>query len=172
MDEGCCCPQGYATVVLNGQTWLAENLNIDVPGASGCYGNNLSNCADYGRLYNWEAAQTACAQLGDCWRVPTDDEWRAMGESFGGTVDYPGTGSAPAYTALIDGGSSGFDALLGGYRNPDGSFHSLGVTGFYWSGTENGTQDAWDYCFYSYYGELSRGYNDKPFAFSCRCVQG
>ena len=42
-------------------------------------------------------------------------------ESFGGNVD---PGSTAAYSALIDGGSSGFNALLGGGRRTDGSFNS------------------------------------------------
>ena len=97
-----------------GQSWYYN----DDPGAYG----------SYGRLYTFEGAQTACAQLGDCWRVPTEAEWTALLES------YPD--AEAAYAALIEGGSSGFEARLGGFRHFNGGFFELGVFGMYWSSTE------------------------------------
>ena len=40
------------------------NLNYEVEGSS-CYNNDSTNCIKHGRLYTWEAAQQACAALGE-----------------------------------------------------------------------------------------------------------
>lgn len=55
--------QKYKTTVIDGHTWMAENLNygdsIATPilsGNSWCYENLTENCQKYGRLYNWVAA--------------------------------------------------------------------------------------------------------------------
>ena len=47
-----------------------------------------------------------CAELGDGWRLPADNEWAAMVDEYGGSNAF---GSAPkngkaAYKALIEGG--------------------------------------------------------------------
>jgi uncharacterized protein (TIGR02145 family) len=76
-----------------------------------------------------------------------------------------------SYKALLKDGASGFAALLGGDRYPDGTFDSLGTYGDYWSGTEKGAQDAWIYGFDSYDGKLYRSNRDKAWGFSCRCLQ-
>ena len=72
---------------------------------------------------------------------------------------------------MIKGGGSGFNALPGGYRNPDGSFLNLGDYGHYWSATEFGSGNAWDYYFYRDDGKLYRNGSSKAFGFPCRCVQ-
>lgn len=62
-------------------------------------------------------------------------------------------------------------ALLGGWRNTDGSFNNLGDNGNYWSATENSSGNAWNYNFNRNNGKLNRNNNNKGFGFSCRCVQ-
>lgn len=72
--------QDYKTVKIGTQTWMAENLNY-VTGTSWCYGDAESNCAVYGRLYNWETARTACPTG---WHIPSDDEWLTLVDNMGG----------------------------------------------------------------------------------------
>jgi uncharacterized protein (TIGR02145 family) len=113
--------------MADGRQWLAENLRINIPG-SYCYADVDRNCRRYGRLYTWEAAQRGCQALGDGWRLPTDEGWREMAKRFGGVYDdSPDERGGRAYEALLIGGSSGFDALLGGGRADDGQFagHTL-----------------------------------------------
>ena len=129
---------GYKTVKLKDkETWMVENLNINVPGCY-CYDNDPAHCAAYGRLYTFEAAKAGCNAIG--MRLPTDEEWEALRNKYGGREK--------AYNRLIEGGSSGFDARLGGYRSIDGSFLDLGDYGYYWSATEADGGNAFVYNFY------------------------
>ncbi len=45
-------------------------------------------------------------------------------------------GGKAAYKALQTGGSSGFNALLGGNRTQNGEYARLEAHGFYWTATE------------------------------------
>ena len=149
-------------IMKDGNKWMTNNLNTVVDG-SWCYDNKSANCEKYGRLYNWEAAKEACAQLGDGWRLPTEKEWEALRNEYGGR--------GKAYPPLIAGGSSGFDARLGGYRNVDGSFLYLGVHGGYWSATEADGGFAFYYFFTRTNEAMYRDNSDQRFAFSVRCLQ-
>ena len=57
--------------------------------------------------------------------MPTDARLRTKGQD------------AAAYTALLSGGTSGFDAGLGGNRSVDGKYERLEAHGFYWTACEN-----------------------------------
>lgn len=159
--------QVYKTIELNGRTWMAQNLNYDVGEGCWVYDNDPKNGEKYGRLYTWKAAQKACPPG---WRLPTDDEWRAMAKVFGGCDDDANDGGKAANDALIEGGSSGFSARLGGYRLFDGDFGLLGSWGEYWSATERGSDRAWYYTFVGG-GKLRRSLLGKSNGFSCRCLQ-
>ena len=56
------------------QVWMAENMNYEMEG-SWCYNDLESNCAQYGRLYNWNAAMKACPEG---WHLPSKDEIDAL----------------------------------------------------------------------------------------------
>lgn len=141
----------------------------------GCwfYDNDPKHGGKYGRLYTWEAAKKACPPG---WRLPTDEEWKNLANSSGGYYDVETSKDVKdpkkSYKALLADGSSGFAALLGGYRRPNGTFDTLGTSGYYWIGTEKGAQYAWDYHFYRHDSKLFRYYYSKAWGFSCRCLQG
>lgn len=161
----------YKTIKLQGKWWLAENLRYNIE-ASYCYQDKEEFCKKYGRLYTWEAAKKACPEG---WRLPSDEEWMELAGNFGGYSNYEGWkwkdigDPKKAYQSLIEGGSSGFAALLGGWRDTSGSYVSQGVIGHYWSGTERVASNAWGYNFN--YGELYRNFNPKGHGFSVRCLQ-
>lgn len=162
--------QTYRTIELNGLTWMAENLSYEVE-SSECYDNKLSNCDQYGRLYDWKAAEKACAAVG--WRLPTDKEWREMAELYGGASIDGTDGGKAAYEVLIKGGDSGFAALLSGvFYLSLGENYRLGDYGYYWSATEGDPGYIWYYYFDRSNGELVRDVLDATWKISCRCVQG
>ena len=161
----------YRTKVMkDGKRWMIQNLNLQVDD-SWCYDNVPANCTKYGRLYTWEAAKEACAELGNGWRLPTDKEWREMAKKYGGADDDASDRGKAAYQALIDGGSSGFAAQLGGWRLRGGGFDSAGTNGYYWSSSPSGSSIAWYYYFYRGNGQLYRYYSTRDHGHSVRCLQ-
>jgi hypothetical protein len=52
-----------------------------------------------------------------------------------------------AYAALLIGGSSGFNAVLGGGRTPSGEYARLEAHGFFWTASESDPAIAWFYNF-------------------------
>ncbi|MCB9052335.1 MAG: hypothetical protein H6556_23110 [Lewinellaceae bacterium] len=140
----------YRTVELNGLRWMAENLNFDVGTAAGfmTMTQRMERCTV--RLYTWAAAQKACPPG---WRLPTDEEWRGLNDSFGGEKE--------AYKALIVGGHSGFEVLLEGHHRYSA----------FWTSEEISTDRAVFWGFYFPDKLLYRNHEDKHRAFSCRCVR-
>lgn len=153
--------QVYKTIELNGQTWLAENLNFDVGKGCWFYEDDPKNGDKYGRLYTWEAAQRACPPG---WRLPSDDEWKALSKYY--------RDGEKAYESLIAGGDSGFSAQLGGNRDTDGGYYNLGRGGSYWSATERDADHAWLYWFIGVDQRLNRFFSGlKSQGLACRCVK-
>lgn len=161
------------------------------------YGYNGTNVADakasanyttYGVLYNWPAAMAGSVSStanpsgvqGVCptgWHLPSDAEWTELsdylgGESVaGGKLKETGTThwNSPNTGATNE---TGFTALPGGYRLNTGTFYGIGNYGFWWSATENNTNNAWSRIMYYNYSYVLRvnGY-DKELGFSVRCVR-
>ena len=95
----------YKTTELNGQTWMAENLNYagNKVGESFCYGNDEDICEIYGRLYTREAAMNSAdcgtsdlCGLGDgpiqgiCpdeWHIPSVAEINALWNELDSNVN-------------------------------------------------------------------------------------
>jgi len=77
-----------------------------------------------------------------------------------------------AYEALSAGGSSGFNALLGGGRGEDGQYARLEAHGFYWTASETDPGSAWFFNFGLGGKALHRqSGGEKQRAFSVRCVR-
>jgi uncharacterized protein (TIGR02145 family) len=114
--------------MADGKEWTTANLNVNAS-PSYCYDDAEQNCRRYGRLYTWESAQRVCQSFGDGWRLPTDDEWRQMAKRYGGVSDDSADKGRAAFTALLSGGTSGFNAVLGGNRS-EGQGARLEAHGF------------------------------------------
>ena len=146
----------YATVQIGDQCWFAENLRNEhyangdaIPGdlsdgewnarhnhgAQAIYNNDVSNLADYGRLYNWYAVDDARGLCPSGWHVPTDGEFMTlemelgMSESEANETGWRGTDqgtqmkSSPETHRLGTARTtSGFSGLAGGYRSTLGDF--------------------------------------------------
>jgi len=159
------------TVTIGNQTWQRCNLNV-VPnsGNSSCYNNQESNCAIYGRLYDWATAMdlpdycnsNSCEEIisyqhrGICpkgWHIPSEENW----------------------DELMKAQNDDFSALLGGYGDSDGSFSYAGNYGYWWSADEmfsnNFNKGAYGVGMYYSSEYVNWGSFDKSFLISVRCVQ-
>jgi uncharacterized protein (TIGR02145 family) len=158
-------------VLRDGNLWTCANLNVKIA-QSFCYDNGEKNCARYGLLYTWPAADQVCKSLGKDWRLPTDNEWNQLvilyGDKSGDSMEM----RKKAFRLLQKGSSSGFDALLGGGRDQQGQFSRLEAHGFYWTATETDTSSAIYYNFAKGSQALYRQDDgEKARAFSVRCIK-
>lgn len=158
--------------MADGSEWTTKNLDVDA-GQSYCYDDTQSNCRRYGRLYTWEAARQGCQSLGGGWRLPTEEDWRRLATHYGGASDQSDDRGRSAYQALLAGGSSGFNALLGGGRVSDSAGYArVDAHGLYWTATETDADKAWFYNFGKGGLALHRQREgSKQMALSVRCVR-
>ena len=156
--------------MADGKQWTTQNLNVNTP-QSYCYEDAELNCRQYGRLYTWESARRGCRSLGDGWRLPTDDEWRQMAKHYGGLLEDSADGAKVTYQALMVGGTSGFNAMLGGSRI-SGRYERLEAHGLYWAASDNDSASAPFYNFGKGGQALNRhGQGQKQMAVSVRCIK-
>jgi uncharacterized protein (TIGR02145 family) len=176
----------YKTTKIGDQTWLAENLNYDVPGndTDVCYDNDPDKCKTYGRLYNWSTAMGGSGSStanpsgvqGVCpsgWHLPSDAEWTTL-TTFVGTN--PGTklkADSPLWNSNGKGTDEfGFSALPGGSGYSSGSFLNVGSSGYWWSATEGSANGAYGrYMSVSYEYVIGDDFNKNNYLFSVRCIQ-
>jgi len=178
----------------------ANNMsNDDASIEKYCYNDTESNCTSDGGLYQWgEAMQyatscngtgsppnDACASpvQGICpsgWHIPSHYEYttleREVCNSGSCASDFPYDESTTGWqgtnegTNLKVGGSSGFEGLLAGYRNTDGSFRNRGTDASLWSSLESGS-DAWRRVLNSGYATVYRYADNELYGFSVRCIK-
>lgn len=172
--------QTYRTVRIGDKTWMAENLNFKT-GESWCYDDKDSNCQEYGRLYDWNTAVSACP-FG--WRLPDTADWDNLAGAVGGQLDENGgwiiageklkskIGWCNYYDGTDGNGTDdfGFSALPGGFRSADGSFSSVCLTGDWWSATKYNASRAWGRNIYrgNYF---FNGDRDNDDGYSVRCIK-
>ncbi|MEJ2596205.1 MAG: FISUMP domain-containing protein [bacterium] len=151
--------QQYHYIDVDGTKWMADNLNYETDD-SWCYEGNAENCKNWGRLYSWNSAKEACP---DGWHLPSDEEWDQLFNFYGGH-DVAGK-------ALKEGGSSGFNAQLAGYRDKKGVYGKVDSSAYYWSSTEETEQYASFRGLYKDYSNIGLYTYTKPDGFSVRCVK-
>lgn len=164
--------QTYKTVDIGNQTWFAENLNYETTN-SWWYDNSSSNGDIYGRLYDWNAAITACPSG---WHLPSDDEWTILTNYLGGN-DIAGGKMKEAGTEhwkspnIGATNSNGFTGLPGGTHHVDDSFCYLGTFGIWWSATEYSSAYAWSYHLLNFDDDVWRTDRIKHNDHSVRCLR-
>lgn len=144
----------YKTVEIGEQIWLAENLRYKMTG-SFCFDNNPAYCDTFGYLYTYKAATKACPAG---WHLPSKAEFMIL-------INYLG-GLEKAGKDLINGGKSGFNALLGGdYTADNDFFYGIGRHTSFWSTTIANAEDAFtmeiheeDYSLTVYQNLFDNGY--------------
>ncbi|NQV01875.1 MAG: hypothetical protein HQ542_04470, partial [Bacteroidia bacterium] len=148
----------YPTVDINGQCWMAANLNFGSTIASSqmqrnncinekyCYNDNPTNCVSYGGLYQWDEMMRYASgngAQGFCppgWHIPTETDWNTLFNVY--------ISSGFAGNALKVTGYSGFDALLTGIRFHNNIWKFSGTdpilrSVLFWSSTIHAPQKAW-----------------------------
>ncbi len=167
--------QKYRYVKIGGKTWMAENLNYQTE-KSWCYGDADSNCAKYGRLYDWNTAKTSCPKG---WHLPSRKEWGALAKAVGGTEDYGVKGMAGKVLKSSSGwdrdgngtDAYGFTALPGGFRRSNGSFGGIDGYGNWWTATKDSDGDAYDREMRYSCGYVDEDNDDSGTGLSVRCVK-
>ena len=144
--------------------------------------DEVSNLADYGRLYNWYAVNTGnlCPSG---WHVPTDGEFMTlemelgMSESEANGTGWRGTDqgtqmkSSASDSPSWDGtNTSGFSGLAGGNRDDYGDFLYGGYYGYFWSASASGA-NAWNRVLGGGNAGVNRYSLNQRFGFSVRCVR-
>ena len=186
----------YKTVYIGTQQWMAENLKVTkyndgtvIPnvvftqwpglysGSWAYYGNNATNNAIYGKLYNWYAvSQTTNGNKNICpigWHIPTDAEWTVLtdylgGETVAGGKMKNGSWNSPNTNAT---NTSLFTGLPGGYRYENGNDFTIGNNGYWWSSSENYMSSAWNRTLSFDKGNTQRVLYRKESGFSIRCLK-
>lgn len=190
----------YNTVQIGSQCWIKENLDVGsmIAGSTEqtnnsviekyCYNNDPANCATYGGLYQWaEAVQYKNGATnvtspnppfngnvqGICptgWHLPTQAEFQTLSTTVSGNSNAlksigQGSGSGAGTN------TTGFAALLSGYRYLiDGEFLDSHYS-YFWSSTESSVTYASYMSLYGYSSNININYNNKLVGFSVRCIK-
>ena len=149
----------YNVIKIANTMWMGNNLNYNSKG-SFCYKNKPENCEKYGRLYDWDAAQTVCPSP---WRLSSNDDWQNLIEGSGGDV-------ARKLKAKEWGGwdNYGFTALPGGFTKAQG-FAEITEKGYWWTSDANGPYGKYKYISTDRDNVAHSEYS-KSMGLSVRCV--
>ncbi len=160
-------PQGFLvgndvpTVTIGTQVWMKYNLDLEVyqDGTnieranlaftrsvilpSWCYYNyDIANDIIYGKLYNGYAVNDSRNICPVGFRIPTRADFNTLnsflGTNAGGKLKEAGLINwASPNTGATN--SSGFTGLPGGYMGDAGSSSNIGLQGYFWTSTSNGS---------------------------------
>ena len=201
----------YTTIEIGTQVWMMENLKTTkyrdgtlIPnetddvlwaglssGAYCNYGNNVSNVATYGRLYNWYAVDDAHNIAPTGWHVATTAEWQTLVNYVGGGALYDAgaklkeAGFAhwdPSTISNEGNNSSGLTAVGSGERSlftSSAPFRLKKQRGNWWTATGSGgiyadfvyLQSSTAAILGSGFGGTNFDNYDKKCGYSVRCVQ-
>jgi len=179
----------YNRLRFGRDVWMAENLNygLMIEGNQDQTDNQISETYYYyndpamgdlyGGLYQWNELMNYSTEentRGLCpagWEVPSHKDWMklemelGMGQAEATLFEWRGTDQG---TQLKEGGSSGFDALMGGKRVTNGNFKSVNFWATFWNSTgytrsmEKGDQ---------YRTQIwNSGFDDPSNGYSVRCI--
>lgn len=157
----------YKTVLINNETWMAENLNVDrfrngdiIPEAKNedewkkagengkpmsCYYNfDNSIGAKYGKLYNWFAVNDPRGLAPVGYHIPSDQEWDNCVNYLGSTNTAVKLKSTSGWKFDGNGNNQlGFDGTPAGWINEYGQFDFIGYKAAWWSSSELRDATTW-----------------------------
>lgn len=143
--------------------------------------DNLSKVPLYGLLYTWYAATDNRNVCPVGWHVPSSSEWLELIDYLEGYLMASGkmreTGTIQSGKGLWSEpntdatNSSGFTAVPGGYRVPDGTFHPGETEEYYWSATATSLEEADAFGLLHNENQVYQQSDVKKFGHSVRCIK-
>jgi uncharacterized protein (TIGR02145 family) len=183
---------GTSIPLVTDEAQWAVNDNIDsLPMMCWYFNDQFTYTANnFGALYNWYAVNPLTnGNKNVCpsgWHVPTDSEWSTFinyldpnadggnnngnGNIAGGKMKSSGT----QYWQSPNNGASnesGFSGLPSGCRGSNGAFNANGIICLWWCSSEYSPGNAWQRQLGNDSSSVSRGFNNKGFGFSVRCLK-
>lgn len=173
--------QVYRTIKIDGRTWLAQNVNYNIPGESWCYDDKEVYCNRSGRLYTLEGARQACPKG---FHLPRDREWSDM--LTGLTGCYDGVQKCGAFATKLKANSGwqggggtdeyGFTAFGSGRREVLGRgyrYVEMGEYTAFWSSQNGRNETIWIWVLGRMGDNMVRELApNKSNAYSVRCIDG
>jgi uncharacterized protein (TIGR02145 family) len=183
--------QIYNTVKIGNQCWMADNMNLgemiygnEEMSNNGvfekyCYDNDPANCEIYGGLYQWdEMMQYSTSTQGICpddWHLPSDAEWFEMENYLDPSINNPnstGWRGTDCGLKMLEGGSSGFEGLLSGYKDWDSEeFLMIGEGTYFRSTSMYVSPYSWYRAIENNNLQVYRNSATKTYGFSVRCLR-
>lgn len=168
-------------------TSASKNINSkDEPKYQWAYKGDEKNVMKYGRLYTWYAITDARNIAPEGWHVATAADWKILEDyvaenpgtsqllvkALAGTTDWKTDETFDAIgNNLSINNFTGFTALPGGRRYPDGTCNGLEQFGYFWtdlaSDSENAHYRILGYC----NSQMYKNTISKKYGFSVRCVK-
>jgi uncharacterized protein (TIGR02145 family) len=173
----------YHTVLIGGQCWLRENLDVGTLIDVTQEPTNNSTIEKYsynndpvnGGLYQWnEAMQYDTSARGICptgWHIPTMAEFVTLSSTVGNdgnALKEIGQGSGNGAGT----NTSGFSALLVGSRFTNVTFQGLGEIASFWSSSQTSATTAGNFAVFGGGGVIEvNGFLTKNYGLSVRCIK-
>ncbi|MCX6173329.1 MAG: hypothetical protein NTZ27_01050 [Ignavibacteriales bacterium] len=178
----------YHTVQIGTQCWLKENLDIGTMKLGTeeqtdngtiekyCFNDDPYNCALFGGLYEWNEAMqydTTQKAQGVCpsgWHLPNLEEFQTLITAVnndGNALKEIGQGTGNGAGT----NTSGFSALLAGYRYSDGRFLEFGQSIRFWISTEKWNTHAYDIGLFNINNFIFVYYTGRNIGYYVRCVK-
>ena len=177
----------YSYIKIGEQVWMQQNLQVahapdGTPITCYAYNGDEVNAEIYGMLYtldvamngaNMEMAQGICPEG---WHIPSDEEFKILEMELGMTREEANMVNTwrgrDVGTKLKAEGSSGYNALMSGRRNGNGSFSYQGMFAYMWTSTFFDEDFAWRRCLSRYDNSVGRWNTfPKSYGFSVRCIK-
>lgn len=201
----------YNTIQIGDQCWIKENLKwlpeisdlrkwshiepnyfvYDFKRWGVSAAKETENYKNYGVLYNWPAAITACPPG---WRLPDVEDWKELKSylvnsyeeinylnigtvlrscrqrrsSLGGDCNTRIEPNWPSNKYFIGTDEFGFSALPGGYKGENHTFHQMGSAGYWW--TFNSITPTHAIAYSLTWEPLQLGKVEKTGGVSVRCI--
>ena len=187
---------GFTTVAIGTQEWMAENLRVthyrnggEIPNVTGNAAwtaltsgarcspeNDTLLVATYGNLYNWYAVSDGRGLAPDGWHVPSDTEWQTLLDFLGGDMAAGGKLKETDFAHWLTPNTgatneTGFSAMAAGHRNWNGDYLNFTMSALFWSSTPYNDPNAWYRSLYHDNAGVGRANYLKKDGFSIRCVK-